>query len=244
MRLYLAGLASVKGIITTEKPLYALQSFVNNKKDILYTLSLVGKENFLLDSGAFTFMNNKKKNKEMNIDNIYKFLNDYINFINEYDIKYFFNLDLDTIIGVDKTKELRDLLEKKTNKKCIPVFHKCMGLDTYKKLIKQYNYIAIGTIQDFRKYPKVIKKMNYIAKKNNCKVHGLGYTPLDVLSSGFYSVDSTSWLSGGRYGDLLIFKENNIIKYHPKNKKAKDYKKINKFNLNEYIKYQKYLKEK
>lgn len=240
MKMFLAGLSTAKEIISDEKPLYALQSFMDGEKAILYSLSIVGNENFLLDSGAYTFMNSYKG--EITKKVIDEYLEKYINFIKKYNIKYFFNLDLDTIVGIEETKKLRDLLEKKTNKKCIPVFHKCMGLDTYNKLTKQYDYIAIGTIQDFRKYPKVIKKMNYIAKQNNCKVHGLGFTPKDVEKYGFYSVDSTSWLSGGRFGQLIIFDGKGLVKYKKKGCRAKDYKQINKHNLKEYIKYQEYLR--
>lgn len=240
MKMYFAGLYTIKNIITDEKPLYALQSFMDGETAILYSLSLVGNENFLLDSGAYTFMNSYKG--EITEEVIEKYLEKYIDFINKYNIKYFFNLDLDTIIGIDKTKELRIKLEKNTGKKSIPVFHKIMGLDIYKELCKEYDYIAIGTIGDFRKSPNILKQMNRIAKKYNCKVHGLGFTPNDVEKYGFYSVDSTSWLSGGRFGQLIQFNNNRLVKYKKINCRAKDYKQINKHNFNEYIKYQKYLR--
>lgn len=200
---------------------------------------------FLLDSGAFTFMSNQKKGKELGLNDIYEFLDRYIEFINKYDIKYFFNLDLDVIIGVEKTKELRDILEKRTGKKCIPVFHKCMGLDLYKQLTKEYDYIAIGTIQEYRSKDDILKKLVKIAKKNNCKVHGLGFTKNNVIEYGFYSVDSTSWKSGNRFGQLVIFKDKKI-KQIPKrkNKRLKSgdyYSKIEYWNFKEWVKYQDYL---
>lgn len=239
MRLYLASLGSFKNVIIDKKPLYILETFFQTKKNILYSLNLVGNENFLLDSGAFTFMNSYKgKITEKVINN---YLTEYINFIKENNIKYFFNLDLDTIIGVDKTEELRKKLESEVGKKCIPVFHKIMGLDKYINLCKNYNYIAIGTIQEFRKYPLIIKKMNKIAKKYNCKVHGLGFTPKNVEQYGFYSVDSTSWLNGPKFGKIQQFNGKEILTYKKEKCRAKDYKQILKFNLKEYIKYQEYL---
>ena len=52
---------------------------------------------FLLDSGAFTFMNSNKKNED-----IKSYLDSYIDFINKYDIKYFFELDLIQLVGLKK----------------------------------------------------------------------------------------------------------------------------------------------
>lgn len=240
MRLYLAGFHTVKGFRTTEQPLYILQSFMDGEDAILYSLGIVGRENFLLDSGAYTFMNSYKG--EITEKVIDEYLDRYINFVKKYNIKYFFNLDLDTIIGIEKTKQLRHRLEKAVGRNSIPVFHKIMGLDMYKELCRDYSYIAIGTIGDFKKRPDVLKQMNLIAKKYNCKVHGLGFTPNDVEKFGFYSVDSTSWLSGGRFGQLIIFNGKRLVKHKKEGCRAKDYKQINKHNLKEYIKYQEYLR--
>ena len=68
--------------------------------------------------------------------------------------------------------------------------------------------------------------------KNNCKIHGLGFTNLELASEyGFDSVDSTSWLVGGRYGVIHLFEDNKIKIFKPSNKRGKDGKKLNKQNL-------------
>lgn len=240
MRMFLAGLCTAKELITNEKPLYALQSFMDGEKAILYSLGVVGNENFLLDSGAYTFMNSYKG--EITKKVIDEYLDRYIEFVKKYNIKYFFNLDLDTIIGIEETKKLRHRLEKGVGRRSIPVFHKIMGLDMFKELCKEYDYVAIGTIGDFLKNKLILKKMNMIAREYKCKVHGLGFTPKDVEKYGFYSVDSTSWLSGGRFGQLILFNGKGLVKYKKTGCRAKDYKQINKHNLKEYIKYQEYLR--
>jgi hypothetical protein len=192
---------------------------------------------FLLDSGAFTFMNGKKSN---NFDD---YLTKYIHFINKYDIKYFFELDVDSVVGYEKVKQLRNRLERETGKRCIPVWHKSRGKEEFLKMCDEYDYVAIGGI-----VTKEIKKEEYPffkwfiteAHKRKCKIHGLGFTALDDLKKyHFDSVDSTSWKSGGRFGQLHRFTNNTIKTITQKSKRAV-YKKIDENNFNEWVKFQKY----
>lgn len=194
---------------------------------------------FLLDSGAFTFMNNFKGKV-----NWKEYIDKYADFIIKHDIEYFFELDIDAIVGYEKVKEYTKYLEKKVGRKCIPVWHKNRGLEEWKRMTKEYDYVAIGGI-----VTKEIKQSDYkffkplldIAYKNKCKVHGLGFTNIKELKKyKFYSVDSTSWKSGGRFGQLHIFNGSYIETKSFKNKRAKDYKVIDRHNLKEWIKFQKY----
>ena len=66
----------------------------------------------MLDSGAFSFMRNKKA--EVNFDD---YLTRYIEFINIHDIRYFFELDVDSVVGFEEVKRLRIRLETETGKK-------------------------------------------------------------------------------------------------------------------------------
>ena len=74
--------------------------------------------------------------------NFDEYLTRYINFINKYDIKYFFELDVDSIVGYEKVKQLRKRLENETGKKCIPVWHKSRGKEEYLKMCKKIDEIA------------------------------------------------------------------------------------------------------
>lgn len=201
----------------------------------------INKELFLLDSGAFTFMNGKT-----NI-NWKEYVEQYANFIRNNKIKYFFELDIDSIIGYEKVKQLRKQLEKKTNKKCIPVWHKSRGIEEWKKLTREYDYVAIGGIvtkeikqSEYKYIPTLLK----IAKENNCRVHGLGFTKTRLLDKNrFYSVDSTTW-NRGRFGDLYYFKDGQMKIYNKKGQKLKNGLESNRFCLQQWIKYQKYMEEK
>lgn len=238
MKLFLAATSdkTFVGEDTLKSIPYALESFYyfqDWQKMLLKTCKM-----FLLDSGAFTFMSNVT---DTNFD---EYLTRYIKFINDNDIKYFFELDIDSVVGYEKVKQMRHRLEKETGKRCIPVWHKSRGIDEWYKLCKEYRYVAIGGIvsKEITKkdYP-VLLQLNKIAARYGTKVHGLGFTNKDAYKYGFYSVDSTNWKSGGRFGQLHIFDGKKIISISAKDKRAKNYKQIDNHNIREWIKYQKYL---
>jgi hypothetical protein len=172
---------------------------------------------FILDSGAFTFMTSMK-GKKLDWD---KYVTEYGMFVKQHDIKYFFELDIDALVGIKEVERLRDLLETVAGRKCIPVWHRSRGLDYWKKMISDYDYVAIGGI-----VTREIKRTEYdiftvllrMAKEKNCKVHGLGFTNLKGMEKyKFYSVDSTSWLSGNRFGGVYVFNGRTMEKHNKKN---------------------------
>jgi hypothetical protein len=248
MKVFLACITSCsskenrKEFLKKNKPLYLLESFYSGEKVCKEVLDIVGIDNFLLDSGAFSYMNGVKSTKE----ELEIYLEEYIKFINKYDIKYFFELDVDVIFGIDFVERLRKRLEEGTGKKCIPVWHKSRGIEYWKTMVENYDYIAIGglAIKHIKKkeYPLIRKMVDYAYSKG-VKVHGLGFTQTKELSKyKFYSVDSSSWLSSVSRGQVL----NYFNGYTMQNKKLdKGNKKVViskmlEFNLKEWIKFQKY----
>lgn len=242
MKLFIAGTYSRPWLFEDNTPLYVLESFyyvqdwqINEKKNW---------KMFLLDSGAFTFMNNTKKGKI----NWKEYIDKYIDFINKNDIKYFFELDIDVIVGYENVKKITKYIEKKTQKKVIPVWHKSRGLKEWLRLTKEYDYVAIGgfVIKEINKNEyKFIPKLLEIAKQNNCKVHGLGFTNKTAYNLDFYSIDSTNWLSSSRFGDMEYFNGKEMVKVKtPKGKKPVHYTIRDDFIIKEYIKFQKYLDKK
>lgn len=243
MKLFIAGTASSKKIKPTVKKIpYVLESFYYIQE---WQIPLIKKfDLFLLDSGAFTYLNAKNK-KEVDFD---KYLTDYINFINEHDIKYFFELDIDSVVGLKKVEEYRRRLEKETNKKCIPVWHKSRGIKYFEQLVKEYDYVAIGGIVTREILPREYKLFHYLIKKaheNNCKVHGLGFTSMKgIFEYNFDSVDSTSWTAGHRFGTLYQFKNQTLkIIKKPPNTRVSCTLTISRHNLIEWIKFVKYVDE-
>lgn len=228
-------------ILTETKPLFVLGSFFylkKCKKDYLDKYMNYVKtqcKDFILDSGAFSMLSGSK-NKESFLEKLDNYITEYIEFINKYDIKNFIELDIDKIIGYKKVKQIREKIERETNKKSIPVFHLTRGIEEYKKLIKNYPYVCIGgiAIKDIKKkdYKKIFPTLLKMAKLQNCKVHGLGFTVSNVNEFDFYSVDSSSWKASVRYARIGIFdNKKKIIVY----KKISETKKINKNLLKEIL---------
>lgn len=198
---------------------------------------------FLLDSGAFTFMNGSKGKV-----NWKEYIDKYIKFINDFDIKYFFELDVDSVLGYENVKKIRRYIEEQTGKKVIPVFHKSRGKAEWLKLCDEYDYVAIGGIVTREIKPSEYKYFHWFineAHKRGCKVHGLGFTNLNGLKVyKFDSVDSTSWKSGNRFGTLYLY-EKGTLKQIKKPVGTRmitgdKYSYVERFVLQEWIKFQKY----
>ena len=243
MNIYLAGCPNEKKrgtdyLIKQEKiKIFILESFyyVQDWMDIY----IKNYWNFMLDSGAFTFMQDSKKKIDWD-----KYVEDYAKYINRLDIKLFFELDIDSVVGLKEVERLRAKLEKLTNKKCIPVWHKSRGKEYWLQLVKNYDYVAIGGIAI-----KTIKQNEYKyftwflneAKKQNCKVHGLGFTNLKGLEKYKYdSVDSTSWVSGNKFGAVYWFDGKTMQKQVKKEGQRIKAKEVAIHNFKEWVKFQKY----
>lgn len=156
-------------------------------------------KSFLLDSGAFTFAFGSKVT--VNWD---KYLRDYIEYINRNDIDLFFELDIDKIVGYEKVLDYRDVLERETGKRCIPVWHLPRGKQEWLDMCSEYGYVALGGLaaREFPNQERVIPWFTKTAHERGCAVHGLGYTRLTRLErTGFDTVDSSAWL----YGNLSAF---------------------------------------
>lgn len=212
---------------------YAYRDYTSVRKIMSCTSRL------MLDSGAFTFLNGSKKTVDWDA-----YLREYAEFINENDIELFFELDIDPLVGYDQVKEMRDRLEGMTHKQCIPVWHKSRGRDEFLNLCSQYPYVALGGIaigeikrSEHRFFPWFINE----AHKRGAKIHGLGYTNTEGLYRyHFDSVDSSSWLSGVRYGRIQYFNGTTMKNLsRPKGMRANT-NKAELFCLHEWIKFQEY----
>lgn len=217
---------------------YILESFYYTDDDTERLLPLFG--DFLLDSGAFTFMQSSKKAVKWE-----EYIERYAAFINRNNIEKFFELDIDSVVGYDKVLEYRKRLEKLTNKPVIPVWHKSRGIEDFKNMCDEYNYVAIGGIvakeikpEQYGAFPMMISE----AHKRKAKIHGLGFTSLDWLPKcHFDSVDSTAWTTGNRFGFVYQFNGKTMIKHDvPKGKRLADSRKVALINYTEWIKFQKY----
>lgn len=242
MRIYLADSGKLREAYrekpTIEHRPYILESFYYADSDTERLLPFFG--DFLLDSGAFTFMQNNKTHVEWE-----EYIERYADFIKRNSINKFFELDIDSVVGYEKVKEYRRKLENLTRRQCIPVWHKSRGIEEFKSMCDEYSYVAIGGIaineiskNQYSAFPAMIKE----AHRRGAKVHGLGFTSLKYLPKiHFDSVDSTAWTTGNRFGYIYRFDGKTMQKIDaPAGKKLADSRKVALINYTEWIKFQKY----
>lgn len=231
------------GVLPDLRSIYLLESFfyMKSKKDTDFSWC-VDSDKFLLDSGAFTFMSNSKVKADWD-----KYVEDYADFINKYNVKYFFELDIDSVAGLKKVEQLRERLESLTGKKPIPVWHLSRGKEYYEWMCKHYPYVAFGGIITDGLPSKTLEKyfpwFINTAHKNGAKIHALGYTSKRLKEFKFDSVDSSSWLIGNQVGKYFKFDAAKQEIYQiprPEGTKIRNYKELAAYNFNEWVKFQRY----
>lgn len=223
----------------THRPL-VLESFFYCRKNEVVPKLLPTLGGFLLDSGAFTFIQGKT------LVNWDEYTEEYAEWIKDYNIEHFFELDIDSIVGLKKVERLRSRLEQLTGRQPIPVWHKSRGKDYFLSTCKDYKYVALGGIA-IKEIPKDLHKLFpwFIAKahENGAKIHGLGYTSIEGIHKyHFDSVDSTAWLYGNRGGYLYQFNNKTGLfnkMQTPKGTRLKS-QEAALYNFNEWIKFQQY----
>jgi len=194
---------------------YILESFYYADQDQIEKLMPYFGD-FMLDSGAFTFMQNKGTHVEWE-----DYLERYADFIKRNKVEKFFELDIDSVIGYDRVLTMRSKLERMTGKQCIPVWHISRGKDDFLRMCDEYGYVAIGGLVGKASRSKKQKRLEELfywfigeAHKRGAKIHGLGYTSLEGMKRyHFDSVDSTSWTSGNRFGHVYKFDGRTMVKY-------------------------------
>ena len=201
-------------------------------------------KDFLLDSGAFTFFSAK------NVKNINweEYIDRYADFINKNKVDLFFELDIDKIVGYENVLKFRDILERKTGKQCIPVWHRSRGRDEFLRMCDEYSYVAVGGVVSKEIKQNEYKIFKYLiseAHKRGAKIHGLGFTNLEGIKKyHFDSVDSTAWTTGNRFGAIYKFNGETLIKYQKQDgQRLADSKKVALNNFLEWVKFQKYADE-
>jgi len=241
MKVYLASFKIIeKHWEDPTDDIYLLSSFWEHKSGKYG--EYVKQERHILDSGAFSALSGAAKNVDWKAYTI-----KYIKFINDTKQKLFLEMDIDSLVGIEKVEYYRSMIEDGTGLACIPAWHKARGKDYWLRLIEDYEYVAIGGIVS-----REIKREEYVnlewflktARKAGTKVHGLGFTNMQWLGRlPFYSVDSTSWIP--RFKGLPLYANGRISSISvPDGNRWKTYSidRI-KYGFNEWIKFQKYAEE-
>ena len=249
MKIYIAATSALKdqfldGTIRPEE-VYVLESYYSLQD---WQKPLINRfKSFLLDSGAFTFLNSVKSRGNADFE---RYSDMYADFILENKVRNYFELDIDGIVGLKEVERLRNRIESRVGWQSIPVWHKNRGKEYFLSMCKDYRYISIGGIVTkeipVQTYEKLFSWFINTAHKYGTKIHGLGYTKLKELTKyHFDSVDSTTWTMGSRFGQIMEFKNGTIIKHNSvesgiKKRAIKSVNKATLHNFMEWIKFQKY----
>lgn len=194
--------------------LFSYLYLLENRK--LYKLAVenhLAFESIMVDSGAFTFFE-KGILPQISLDD---FVKEYAKFIVENGwIHRYVELDLDMMgIPLRKIEEWQDYLTQKTGRKPILVWHRCRGVEYWKKMCSKYEWVGFSldkgtTIEEAR-------KMVLYALKQGCKVHGFGLAGEKILFKiPFTTVDTSSWVVGARWGRVYLTKQQNAKFVHDK----------------------------
>lgn len=152
------------------------------------------------DSGGFSAMT---QGAQINV-------NEYAAWVKRY--KHLFNTyaNLDVIGDASATLNNQHKLED-LGVEPIPVFHVSEDWSHLENYIEKYPYIALGGMVPYMRYTKkimpwIIKAFKLAGDKS--VFHGFGATSWEVIKDlPWYSVDSSSWGAGFRFGQVPLFDE-------------------------------------
>jgi len=152
------------------------------------------------DSGAFS-----AKNFKATIDP-----GEYADWLHKYRDLFTVYANLDVKGDLAAGLRNQDYLEKR-GLQPLPVFHAGEPLEALEEMAVHYPYLAIGGVaREFGKNwsPPLIRWFTrcFSATQGRSAVHGFGITHFGVMRMfPWYSLDSSTWRSGARFGAYAIF---------------------------------------
>ncbi|MBK9723290.1 MAG: hypothetical protein IPO78_17140 [Saprospiraceae bacterium] len=250
MIVYLAAFKSIEKDYQKDiNDIYLLSSFAEHRGNKIS--DHVYGDRHILDSGAYSTFKNIEEAKKKDWK---KYAIDYANFIKKTNQKKYFELDIDLAMGIKNVEQYRKIIEDITGVQSIQVWHKNRGIEYFYKMCESCKYVAIGGStansegMTIRRNSAISKTFINIAHSKGCKIHGLGFTKTKELHTlKFDSVDSTTWLGGGKYGCHYLFTGTDIKTVAlKKGMKTHDkiYKKLNIFNFDQWLQFQRYAEKK
>ena len=206
MRIYLGfGGEQARDALIHAGVKHSLVSYFYMKEHKLTTDFLDAFKGVMLDSGAFSA---DSLNKPIKID-------DYIQFAKD-NAKYFCTVvNLDVIGDVRSNVKSAEMSKanlrymEKCGVKAIPVFHQTEDFKYLDYYCENYEYVGLGGVGNLGSSKWIGTWLTRVfARHPKHKFHGFAITaPVLMLKFPFYSVDSTSWAIGSRYGQVLKLKD-------------------------------------
>lgn len=189
----------------------------------------------ICDSGLFTLMFGAGKGQTHDIASMTEYTKKYIQWAqtNGLTDTTYVESDVHKLLGMPAVFELRKHFEE-SGLKVMYVWHREEGIDGLMTMAKKYDYIAISVPElrklfkahDWKYQDGVFDLLNKIRREVTTmpKIHLLGNTVQHTMETPLaYSCDSTSWLSGGRWGRVIVFENGRLFPIERKSAKYRGY---------------------
>ncbi len=176
----------------------------------------------MLDSGGFTFMQAQAEGRETGM-NIREYADLYHSELERMGDLFTCCAELD--VHESFTQEEMEDTKDHLVSKGVPMLPVIQG-QPLEELIEmgwfeKYPKLAIGSAMlcGTKVAPELREYFRH-AKKTGTLLHGFGVTTVDAIRKlPFYSVDSTTWQGGTRYGNTMVF-QNGRLRYYDYHKKS------------------------
>jgi hypothetical protein len=179
--------------------------------DVVKFFEDIPRESFslIVDSGAFTAWNT---GKEITMDGYCKFLDSIAH------LRPFHAVQLD-VFGDPEASWKNFLIMKERGYDVMPVFTRGEDLTMLEKMYELTDYIMFGGVVIGRGNRNYVKW--FLERNKDRDAHWLGFVDMDFIKH--YrprSVDSSSWQSAARFGNVALYKGDGMIKTVSKKKFA------------------------
>jgi hypothetical protein len=233
MRIHLAGcegdcFAKVAGLAGAKHVLFSYFHYQKNApkagQSVLSTFNQYD-QNVICDSGLFTFMFGAGKGGSYDLAFMKDYAAKYIAQAKTYGLKHLTIVECDVhkLLGMPAVFELRKTFED-SGLDVIYVWHREEGIEGLLRLADRASYLAISVPELrilFKGKPERYQKavFDLLARINQSRagrllprIHLLGNTIDETMRTTLgYSCDSTSWESGVRYGNAVLFHEGRLV---------------------------------
>lgn len=175
----------------------------NSFNQSLFDLSDKGIVNVMIDSGAFTLFNAKKKLSWLTLDG-------YCNFLEQYGERSEKYVMLDVIGNDEASKKNYEIM---LNRGFNPMFVFTMADNDYdylKNAVSNNKHLCVaGGVTT--KGDWMTKRFQDVYSKTQAKIHGLGYvTYPKIYQLPLHSVDSSSWIQASQVYGIINYFDNGM----------------------------------
>lgn len=189
-----------------------------------------------IDSGAYTYITNPEF-ESYTVEQWEDQIHEYLNWARKHKDQIFAiaDLDLQYLVGNEKVYEWRKkYFEPFMLETGIPVcfiYHE-EGLEYWDYMCQRYPYVGISLNVDGNVDETDLRNKFKIAEKHNTLIQGMASTRTGMLTQyPFYTVDSTTWNVGLKYGEISVWTGTKMIRAKKTELDTKAFPYISKYDL-------------